>query len=517
MARYKHYNYGQDKMLAVRFDRQILPGSFEYTLSELIERHFDLSVFEGHYRNDHAGAPAYDPKILLKIILLAYSKGVVSSREIAELCRDNILFMALSADTSPHFTTIADFISRQQDQIVSIFRDVLLVCDEQGLIGREMFAVDGVKLPSNASKEWSGTLADFERKALKLEAALEQLIARHREQDATPEQAQMRAAREKRIDTLQGALDKVRGFLRRGQDKTGSKGQVKQSNLTDPDSAKMKGAKGVIQGYSGMALVDAKHQVVVHAEAFGEAAENGLLVPVLEAVRESYRELGLSEDVLKGAQVLADAGLHSENNLKYLAEREIEGYVADPMFRSRDARFADAGRHKAPKEEDKPRLFGPGQFRFAEDLSHCICPAGKRLYRNGANVTIGDYSGVKFHGAQRDCGACALRRRCLRYPDRTPARQVVYFKGRAQGKPPSYSALMKHKIDTEQGRYSYSRRLGIVEPVFGNIRSTRGLDRFSLRGRHKVNNQWLLYALVHNIGKLHRYGKLGRDQGEQSR
>lgn len=161
MARYKHYNYGQDKMLAVRFDRQILPGSFEHTLSQLIDGHFDLSVFETQYRNEHTGAPAYDPAILLKIILFAYSKGVTSSREIAQLCRDNIVFMALSADTTPHFTTIADFISRQQDQIVSIFRDVLLVCDEQGLIGREMFAVDGVKLPSNASKEWSGTLAEF--------------------------------------------------------------------------------------------------------------------------------------------------------------------------------------------------------------------------------------------------------------------------------------------------------------------------------------------------------------------
>lgn len=122
----------------------------------------------------------------------------------------------------------------------------------------------------------------------------------------------MQAAREQRIDTLQAALDKVRGFLRRGQYKTGRKGRIKQSNLTDPDSAKMKGSKGTIQGYSGMALVDAKHQVVVHAEAVGEAAENGLLVPVLEGVRENYRELELSEDVLEGVKLLGDAGVHSE-------------------------------------------------------------------------------------------------------------------------------------------------------------------------------------------------------------
>ena len=261
MARYKHYDYGQMKMVPVSFERQILPGTFEYTLDKLIDEHFDLSVFEAQYRNDETGAPAYDPAILLKIILFAYSKGVTNSREIAQLCRDNVVFMALSADSAPHFTTIADFTSRQEDEIVSIFRDVLLVCDEQGLIGKHMFAVDGVKLPSNAAKEWSGTLADFHKKALKLEQALAQLIGRHRQVDAAEEDPGLRAARAQRIDTLKGALDKVRGFLRCGEDKIGAKGAVKKSNLTDPDSAKMKGAKGVIQGYTGMALVDAKQQV----------------------------------------------------------------------------------------------------------------------------------------------------------------------------------------------------------------------------------------------------------------
>src|SRR6516162_4190348 len=214
MARYKHYDYGQKKLLAVSFEQQILPGTFEHTLHQMIEEHIDLSVFEAQYRNDETGAPAYDPAILLKIVLYAYSKGVTSSREIAQLCQDNVMFMALSADSAPHFTTIADFISRQQDEIVSIFRDVVLVCDEQGLIGKQMFAVDGVKLPSNASKEWSGTLADFEKKALKLERALEQLMQRHREVDAGGEERDLRAARAQRIDTLSSAVAKVRGFLR---------------------------------------------------------------------------------------------------------------------------------------------------------------------------------------------------------------------------------------------------------------------------------------------------------------
>ena len=359
-----------------------------------------------------------------------------------------------------------------------MFRDVLLVCDEQGLIDKQMFAVDGVKLPSNASKEWSGSKADFYKKAAKLEQALEKLIARHREVDAKAEEPGLRAAREKQIETLNTALDKVRGFLRCGQDKVGAKGRVKKSNLTDPDSAKMKGAKGVIQGYSGVALVDAEHQLIVHAQAFGEGQEHALLIPMLEGAAQAGRELDADQDLLNGAKLLADAGFHSEANLEYLTQAGIEGYVADTLFRKRDPRFADARRHKPVPKADQSRLFRPQDFRCAEDFSHCICPAGKRLYRNGGNVVINGYAGVKFHGAQRDCGPCALRDRCLKHPDRTPARQVVFFQGRAKGKPPTYSALMKRKIDTEQGRYLYGRRLGIVEPVFGNICSSHGLRRF---------------------------------------
>src|SRR6266704_4624249 len=126
MARYKDYDYSQMKMMPVSFAAQILAGTFEHTLNRLVDEEFDLSVFEARYRNDEVGAPAYDPAILLKIILYAYSRGVTSSREIARLCRENVLFMALAADSAPHFTTIADFIATLDREIVSVFRGVLL-------------------------------------------------------------------------------------------------------------------------------------------------------------------------------------------------------------------------------------------------------------------------------------------------------------------------------------------------------------------------------------------------------
>jgi transposase len=510
MAKYRHYDYGQAKMLPVRFAEQILPGTFEHTLNRLIDERFDLSVFEARYKNDAVGAPAYDPAILLKIILYAYARGVTQSREIARLCQQNVVFMALSADSRPHFTTIAAFIARLDAEIISVFRDVLLVCDEMGLIGREMFAVDGVKLPSNASKEWSGTRADFGKKIEKMERAVEHLVRCHREADAAGEDSPVQAARAKQIDTLETALAKVRGFLRCHEDQVGPSGRVRKSNITDPESAKMKTSKGVIQGYTGVAVVDAEHQIVVGAGAFGEGQEHGLLIPMLEHTRESFGKIANEPDVLDGAVLTADAGFHSEANLKYLEATGVEGYIADTLFRQRDPRFATAARHKPQPPEDPDRLFRPADFAFDEARRTCICPAGKRLYANGENVVINGYRGMKFCGAKRDCLPCSLRHRCLKHPDRTPTRQVVFFLGRAKGKPETYSARMKRKIDSERGRYLYGRRLGTIEPVFANICHAHRLRRFSLRGKKKVNTQWLLYCMVHNIGKVQRYGERAR-------
>jgi transposase len=516
VARYKHYDYRQTKMLPVSYERQILPGTFEHTLSYLIDEKIDLSVFTARYHNDETGAPAYDPAILLKIVLFAYSKGIISSRKIEALCCENVVFMALSADTQPHFTTIADFISSCSDAIARIFRDVLLVCDEAGLIGREMFAVDGVKLPCNASKEWSGTRADLTQKAEKMQRAVERLLQKHRLTDAAPEDAAVRGAEERQIQTLQAAIRKIEDFLATHKEKLGRSGKPIQSDITDNDSAKMPTSKGVVQGYTGAAIADARHQVIVHSEAFGEGQEHGLLIPMLEGVREAFGELGLSSDILREVKLAADAGYSSEANAQHAFDHGIDAYIADTNFRQRDSRFTDAGRHKPTRPDEpfaKPQRdvkFQPKDFQLAADHSHAICPAGKRLYKSGGHKDLVGLQTVQFRAPLGACRDCPLRAKCLRHPKRTKVRQVAFIIGRTPGKPEKYLTKMKRKIDSEIGRYQYSRRLGIIEPVFANLRHTKRLNRFTLRGRRKVNTQWQLFCLVHNIEKIQRYGRIAR-------
>ena len=150
MARYKVVDTNP-QFLSVDLARQLLPGTFEHALNHLLDHEIDLAHFDARVRNDTTGAPAYPPAMLLKVVLFAYSQGIVRSRAIERVCRGHVTFMALCGMTAPHFTTIAHFVSTLRDDIAQVFAAVLAVCDGQGLIGREMLAIDGVKLSSDAS------------------------------------------------------------------------------------------------------------------------------------------------------------------------------------------------------------------------------------------------------------------------------------------------------------------------------------------------------------------------------
>jgi transposase len=182
MARYKPQDHNS-LLLPVVLSEQIVPGSFAFALNYLVDNELDLRPLDAQFNNDEVGASAYDPRVMLKIVLLAYSQGLISSRTIEQACARNVQFIALSGDSQPSHTHIAKFVANLGSQIKPLFSQVLMTCDAQGLIGREMFAIDGVKLPSNASKERSGTHAELRHRADRLDKAADKILALHQAQD----------------------------------------------------------------------------------------------------------------------------------------------------------------------------------------------------------------------------------------------------------------------------------------------------------------------------------------------
>jgi transposase len=501
VARYKPDLTGQSQLIPVDFAKQVLPGTFEHALAHLIDHKLDCSAFDAGYRNEVTGATAYDPRLLLKIVLLGYSRGLISSRRMEAACRENVVFMAVSGGEMPHFTTLAGFVANNQVAIVSLFREVLVVCNDVGLIGHEHFAIDGVKLPSNASKEWSGRRVDFEKKLAKCETAAKEIVRRHRERDKQEPDEDGDDRDQRARQKLEASAGKLRDWLSKHDDVVSKRGYVKRQNITDPDSAKMKTAHGVIQGYTGVAAVDDREQVIVYAEAFGEGQEQSTLAPVIEGLG---RHLEAMNETLTGKRITADAGYHSEANVELLYTRGIDGYLADNGMRGRDPRFADADRHVDPRElrqQEKQRAarFQLSDFRYDAERGTCHCPEGHPL-AGPSRVAPQGYEGVRFQGRKQLCGPCPSREQCLRDPEQSKYRQVVFFSGKTEMV--KYAQLMRQKIDSPEGRRRYGRRLGTVEPVFGHLRTHKRLDRFTLRSKPKVNGQWLLYCLVHNITKL---------------
>ncbi len=169
MARFKETAKKQGLFLQVNLSEQIVQDSIEYVIDFLVEEKLDLSGLEEEYKNDEAGACAYNPKDVIKIIILSYFRGILSTREMERLCRENIMFIAISGDIRPDHATIARFIAKFETHITGIFGQLLLYMDSLELIGGTELAIDGCKISSNASKENSGTFDELSRKKEKYE------------------------------------------------------------------------------------------------------------------------------------------------------------------------------------------------------------------------------------------------------------------------------------------------------------------------------------------------------------
>lgn len=506
MAKYKHEDRSQKHLIAASLEEQLMPGTLEFAIDTLLDTRMDTSIFDDRYKNDETGRRAYNPKTLLKIILLAYSRGLVESRKIERACKENVTFMALSCMQCPDHSTIAAFVSSMKDEILPLFRDVLLVCEEEGLLGGTLFALDGCKLPSNASRRWSGRFSELNRKKEKIEKKVEQLLEEQVEEDSKDDEDEQSGGpssgvsnRDKQIDRLHKQAERIERFLKENGPKIGKQGKEIKSNITDNESAMMFTSHGVIQGYNGQALVDSKNQVIVHAEAFGGGDdEHYLIPPMIDDAKENMQAIGQEEDYFAGKIFTADTNYHSPTNLKKCDEEKLDAYIPDKDFRKRDSRFQSEKR-RTYRRADRFRL---EDFQYNEATDEYICPNGNALQLQVKKTLVDGVYYRRYVSNREDCEGCELKVRCIRRK-KAKRRYLGIPVGYAPG---NLTKAMAEKVDSEKGQKIYPQRMAIVEPVFGNIRANKRMDRFTLRGKIKVNIQWVLYCIVHNIGKILAYG-----------
>ncbi len=355
--------------------REWLPeGHLSLFLEEVVSQ-LDLRPIFERYAGGR-GPKAYHPQMLVTLLLYGYCTGVYSSRKIAMACEMDVAFRVLSGGQFPDFRTVSDFRKEHLEAFQGLFLEVLRMCREAGLVRMGHLSLDGSKYQANASKHKAMSYGRIQEVEPQLEAEIQELLRRAAEVD---EAEDAEYGPEQRGDELpeelrrrDGRLEKIREAKRRLEERARSRGQERaeargagpeeaaaatarevprpkeQSNFTDPDSRIMKTSHGWTQGYNAQVLVEEASGVIVAQEVTAHSADSPRLRPMLDRLEENLARVGVPEEERRPKWFTADAGYCSENNLRLLAERQIDAYVAPGRERHHRGGIAHRSRTRTP-------------------------------------------------------------------------------------------------------------------------------------------------------------------------
>ena len=333
---YKSYYPDQDLLLPPSLRDWLPENHLAYCVSDVVDQ-LDLSAIEAVYEEEDRGQPPYHPRMMTKILLYGYCVGVFSSRRIQKRLVEDVTFRVLAAGNQPDFRTIADFRKLHLQALEKLFQQVLRLVLEVGALKLGRVALDGSKVKANASKHKAMSYGRMEETEKLLRKEVQKLLkqaeaadeeedkryGRDRRGDELPEELQRRETRIARIQEAKKALEeRAREKAKsEGKDSKEAKPEPKaQYNFTDPESRIMKGSDGFVQGYNTQVAVEPLFQLVVGQTVTQAANDKQQMVPLIKAIQEQSGQ--------RPEEVLADSGYCSEENLKYLAKRRMEGFVA---------------------------------------------------------------------------------------------------------------------------------------------------------------------------------------------
>jgi len=317
--------------------REWLPDDhLSYFVSDVVDQ-LDLSAIERVYEGEDRGQPPYHPRMMTKILLYGYCVGVFSSRRIQKRLVEDVAFRVLAAGNEPDFRTISDFRKLHLKALEELFQQMLRLTLETGMMKLGRVALDGSKLKGNASKHKAMSYGRMKETEKRLREEVRKLLnqaeaadkeedsryGRDRRGDELPEELQRRETRMARIREAKHVLEE------RAREQAKSKGKdpeeaqptkKAQYNFTDPESRMLKGSDGFVQGYNTQIAVEPVFQLIVGQRVTQAANDKQQMVPLIEAIEEQSGQ--------KPEEVLADNGYCSDENLKYLARKRMEGFIA---------------------------------------------------------------------------------------------------------------------------------------------------------------------------------------------
>jgi transposase len=333
---YKTYLPEQDLLLPPSLRDWLPENHLAYCVSDVVDQ-LDLSAIESVYEEEDRGQPPYHPRMMVKILVYSYCVGVFSSRRMQKRLVEDVAFRVLAAGHEPDFRTLSDFRKIHLKALEELFQQVLGLALEVGALKLGRVALDGSKVKANASKHKAMSYGRMNETEKRLRKEVRELLkqaeavdeeedkryGRERQGEELPEELQRRETRIARIREAKKALEQRAREKAESEGKDGQKAKPEskdQYNFTDPESRILKGSDAFVQGYNTQVAVEPALQLIVGQRVTQAANDKQQMVPLIEVVQEQSGQ--------KPEEVLADSGYCSEENLKYLAKRRMEGFVA---------------------------------------------------------------------------------------------------------------------------------------------------------------------------------------------
>ena len=506
---FKHYNQRQTALFPYSFDDLISEKHPVRVVDQVVES-INIQPLLKAYSKE--GNPGYHPKMLLKVMIYAYMSNVYSSRKIELAIRENINFMWLTGMSTVDHNTINRFRSdKLKDSFKEIFKQVVMMLAEEGLISMKQIYTDGTKIEAQAGRYtfvWGKSIKTNKAKMLtQLEDLWNYAQSISNDDDPDTEPPQFKEISQeviqktvKQIDTKLSGNEKAskkskaklryikQNFeknLRKYEEQEAILGERNSYSKTDPDATFMRMKEDHMQngqlkpGYN--AQISTENQIIVNYTLHQNPTDTKTLKPHLENLKETYGE----EIFKKIENITADAGYGSEENYDYLEKEELTAYVKYNTFEKEQ----DKNYQKKHKTFSKENLY------YNQEEDYYVCPMGQKMHKTheSTKTTQAGYIQQLSHYQAQNCEGCPLRGIC--------------FKAQGNRSIERNHNLERHKekirelLTSQTGIQKRKQRSADVEPVFAQMKHNNNFRRFLLKGIQKTELEFGLMALAHNLRK----------------
>jgi len=471
---YKEYNPNQIRLFGYKPEDVLSEDHLAYLVDEMVEN-LDLKKF--YDLTPGAGNPAYDPRLMLKVLFFGYATGVFSSRKLQQQCQENLAFIHLSRGQQPKFRAICEFRAHQQNHIKELFGQLLKIAKKLKILKIGRLVLDSTKIKANASSGRTVKADEYDEVLKSIDDYLTSAQAQDSEEDTVYGKELTGQELPKELRSKSKRLQKLKEII------TDAKNQnLNYVNTTDPEAKFMKdsGINKIKPSYSAQAVLDKDSGLIVACATCDTSTDNEHLEPMIKHFEENTG--------IKPKEADADSGYYSNASIAVLEKEHIDTCIPDSI--------TAASLHKAKVTMDSALIkYTQEDFKYDARQNNYICPQGRilvfrREYETARNKNT--IKMVKEYVCKERCGSCPDAIRCLTHPK---------VKHRVLTIDPNHKTLLftQEKFKQEEYRQRYKKRGSFIERVFGHFKKNLKFTQFHLRGKTKADVETTLLCIGFNL------------------